>query len=110
MRWRTPTGKAVEIRSTRLVSFVHRAVAAIRYEVEAIDAPVRIVVQSSLVANEPVPERTDDPRRGGRAARAARRRVPRHRGLEVALGHRARASGLLIAAGLDHVVEGRRAR
>ena len=52
----------VRIRSTRLVSFVQRAVAAIHYEVEAVDRQVRIVVQSTLVANEPVPEQTDDPR------------------------------------------------
>ena len=77
----------------------------IRYEVEAVDEPARIVVQSSLVANEPGPERPDDPARR-RAAGAARRRVPhapRSRG-------RARASdarsGLRLAAGLDHVVEG----
>jgi alpha,alpha-trehalose phosphorylase len=106
VRWRTPTGKAVEIHSDRLVSFVHRAIAAIRYEVAALDAPVRIVVQSSLVANEPVAERTNDPRQ------AAALRAPlvgehhAHGELEVALGHRTSASGLLIAAGLDHVVEG----
>jgi len=34
------------------VSMVQRAIAAIKYEVEAVDA-VRVVVQSELVANEP---------------------------------------------------------
>ena len=53
----------MRVRSTRLVSFVQRSIAAISYEVEALDQPARIVVQSSLVANEPVPEpNTDDPR------------------------------------------------
>ena len=32
VRWTTPTGKQVRVHSTRLVSFVHRAVAAIYYE------------------------------------------------------------------------------
>ncbi len=63
VEWASPTGKAVRIRSTRLVSFVQRAVAAILYEVEAVDRPARVVVQSTLVANEPVPKQTDDPRR-----------------------------------------------
>src|SRR5439155_25202453 len=54
VEWISPTGKVVRIRSTRLVSFVQRAVAAVCYEVEAVDRPVRIVVQSTLVANEPV--------------------------------------------------------
>ena len=40
-------------------------------------ARARIVVQSELVANEPVPERDRRPARGRRPARAARRRVPR---------------------------------
>jgi alpha,alpha-trehalose phosphorylase len=106
VRWRTPTGKAVEIHSTRLVSFVHRAIAAIRYEVEAVDAPVRVVVQSSLVANEPVPERTDDPRAAAALRAPLVSEFHTHGELEVALGHRARASGLAIAAGLDHVVDG----
>src|SRR3712207_5774232 len=62
VQWTSPTARAVRIHSTRLVSFAQRAVAAFCYEVEALDAPVRIVVQSILVANEPVPEQTGDPR------------------------------------------------
>jgi alpha,alpha-trehalose phosphorylase len=38
-----------------LVSFVQRSIAAICYDVEAIDVPVRVVVQSELVANEQLP-------------------------------------------------------
>jgi alpha,alpha-trehalose phosphorylase len=106
VEWVSPTGKVVRIRSTRLVSFVQRAVAAIRYEVEAVGRPVRIVVQSTLVANEPVPEQSSDPR----AAAALRAPlVGEYHGdhdLQAALGHRTRASGLRLAAGLDHVVEG----
>ena len=106
VEWTTPAGKTVRVRSTRLVSFVHRAIAAVLYEVEPVDAPVRVVVQSSLVANEPVSGTVNDPR----AAAALRSPlVPEyhaHGGLEVALGHRTRASGLRVAAALDHVVEG----
>jgi alpha,alpha-trehalose phosphorylase len=106
LEWTTPAGKTIAVRSTRLVSFVHRSIVAIRYEVAARDEPVRIVVQSSLVANEPVPERRDDPRA------AAALRAPlvsvyhAHSDVEVALGHRTRASGLTIAAALDHIVDG----
>src|SRR5690606_1819483 len=62
VEWTSPAGQGVHIRTTRLVSFVQRAVAALAFEVEPVGAPARIVVQSSLVANEPVPEQTDDPR------------------------------------------------
>ena len=54
VEWSTPTDKRVKVTSTRLVSLSQRAIAAIKYEVEAVDA-VRIVVQSELVANEPPP-------------------------------------------------------
>jgi alpha,alpha-trehalose phosphorylase len=106
VRWTTPTGKSVGIRSVRLVSFVHRAIAAIRYEVEALEAPVRIVVQSSLVANEPVPERPRDPRAAAALRDPLLAEYHAHGELEVALGHRTRASGLRLAAALDHFVEG----
>ena len=62
VHWRSPAGREIEVRSVRLVSFVHRSVAAIRYEVKPLDGETRIVVQSELVANEDVPARSEDPR------------------------------------------------
>ncbi|MEX2659845.1 MAG: glycosyl hydrolase family 65 protein [Acidimicrobiales bacterium] len=106
LEWTSPVGQTVKVRSTRLVSFVQRAVAAICYEVEAVGDPARIVVQSTLVANEPVPERADDPRA------AAALRAPlisehhSHSDLAASLGHRTTSSGLRMAAGLDHVITG----
>src|SRR5271155_5147018 len=46
--WSSPSDRRVRVTSTRLVSLVERAVAAVKYEVEAIDTPVRLVVQSEL--------------------------------------------------------------
>ena len=60
--WVSPTGRAVRVSSTRLVSFSQRAVAAISYEVEPLDGPTPVVVQSQLVANESLPETKGDPR------------------------------------------------
>ena len=62
VEWITPTGHAVRIRSVRFVSFAQRAIAAIRYEVEPLGGPARVVLQSELVANEPLPAGGDDPR------------------------------------------------
>src|ERR1035437_10284727 len=39
--WVSPTGRGVKITSTRIVSFTHRAVAAIQYEVEPLAEPLR---------------------------------------------------------------------
>jgi alpha,alpha-trehalose phosphorylase len=106
VHWISPAGQGVRIRSTRLVSFVQRAVAAICYEVEPVGEPARIVVQSSLIANEPVPEQTDDPRAAAALHAPLIGEYHTHDDLGVALGHRTRASGLRMAAGLDHVVDG----
>lgn len=104
--WISPAGRRVRVTSTRLVSFVHRAVAAIHYEVEAVGDPVRIIVQSELVANEWQPELSDDPRVSAVLERplvAVGRDVEQHGAL---LLHRTRFSNLLMAAGMDHLVDG----
>jgi alpha,alpha-trehalose phosphorylase len=106
VHWRSPAGRGIEVRSVRLVSFVHRSVAAIRYEVKPLDGETRIVVQSGLVANEDVPARSEDPRA---AAILASPLVPESHGiheLRAVLVHRTRESALRMAAGMDHVVEG----
>jgi alpha,alpha-trehalose phosphorylase len=59
VEWISPSGHSVRIRSTRLVSFVQRAVVAIRYEVEALGERVRVVGeprQRSMATNRcPLP-------------------------------------------------------
>jgi alpha,alpha-trehalose phosphorylase len=104
--WRSPTGREIRLRSTRLVSFVHRSVAAILYEVEPVDATTRIVVQSELVSNEPVPGQADDPRAAAALQRPLECEQHGHHELRAGLVHRTKASGLRMAAGMDHVVEG----
>jgi alpha,alpha-trehalose phosphorylase len=106
VEWVSPDGQAVRVHTTRLVSFVHRAVAAIRYEVEPIDAAVRIVLQSELVANEPLPEATADPREAAVLSHPLVAQQHGNHGLQAGLAHRTRQSGLLMAAGMDHVVDG----
>src|SRR5215470_3259922 len=56
-----PAGRTVRVCSVRLVSFTHRPVAAICYEVEPVDGPARITVQSELTANEQLPPAGADP-------------------------------------------------
>lgn len=106
VEWVSPAGQGVRIRSTRLVSFVQRSIAAIRYEVQAIGAPARIVLQSSLVANEPLPLNGDDPRSAEDLATALVSEFHTSNGLEVSLGHRTERSDLFLAAALDHAVTG----
>ncbi len=106
VRWTSPAGRAVQVSSIRLVSFVQRAIAAMLYEVEPLDNTTRLVVQSELVANEPMPDSPDDPRTGTRAVSPLRSEQGFGRDTRVVLVHATQASGLRLAAGMDHLVEG----
>jgi alpha,alpha-trehalose phosphorylase len=104
--WVSPAGQAIHVRSTRMVSFVQRSIAAILYEVESIGGSARIGVQSELVANEPVPAESSDPRTAAALAAPLIAEDHVHNALRVSLVHRTRTSGLRMAAGMDHVIEG----
>ncbi|MGA2012096.1 MAG: glycosyl hydrolase family 65 protein [Solirubrobacteraceae bacterium] len=104
--WVSPTGRQVSISSTRLVSFSQRAVAAIEYIVEPIDGEFPVVVQSQLVANEPHPTRTGDPRAAAALDSPLVSEESDSRGLRAILVHHAKLSGLKVAASMDHLVEG----
>ena len=83
----------------RLVSFTNRTVAALRYEVEPIGEDMRLVLQSDLLANEPVPSPGDDPRL---AAALDAPLVAQHaecRDDRAMLVHHTKHSGLRVVAG-----------
>ncbi|GAA4658126.1 glycoside hydrolase family 65 protein [Kineococcus glutinatus] len=103
--WSSPAGSRIRVHSERLVSFTQRAVAAVEYVVEAVDRPVRLILQSELVANEAVPARAGDPRVAAALERplVAVDRDVQERG--AILLHRTAASGLQVAAGMDHLVQ-----
>jgi alpha,alpha-trehalose phosphorylase len=106
--WISPAGQTVHVRSTRLVSFAQRSIAAIMFEVEPVGESARIGVQSELVANEPVVEagNSNDPRAAAALAEPLVSEHHEHSGLRVTLVHSTRASGLRVAAAMDHVIEG----
>jgi len=104
--WRSPAGDTVRVRSTRLVSFVQRAAAAILYEVEPVDAPLRLVVQSELVANEAGGPQQADPRAAAALEAPLQSEDYFENGARVVLTHSTKRSKLLMAAAMDHVVEG----
>jgi alpha,alpha-trehalose phosphorylase len=106
VRWTSPAGTTVKVSSVRMVSFTQRAIAAISYEVEAVNAPVRVVVQSELVANETLPDQGDDPRVGAALAAPLESEEHEARGTSGLLIHRTKASGLRVGVAMNHDVEG----
>jgi alpha,alpha-trehalose phosphorylase len=103
--WTSPAGDTIRVSSVRLVSLVQRSVAAICYEVEAVNEPVRIVVQSELVANESLPDTVEDPR----AAAAVDCPLVGEECVagdqSVVMVHHTRESGLRVAAAMGHEIE-----
>ena len=107
VEWESPTGRAVRVRSTRLVSFTHRAVAAIEYIVEPVEGEFPVVVQSMLVGQRGGPGGQLGPaRRGGAGLAAGVRPVRLRRHRARILVHHTRQSGLRMAAAMDHLVDG----
>ena len=104
--WEQGSGKRIRIRSQRLVSFEHRHVAAISYEVTLLNADAPIVISSELVYPEETRPIEGDPR----ASRAFAERVLLPQTLQSSeakaiLTAMTRTSGMTLACGMDHQVE-----
>ncbi len=104
--WTSPSDRTVKVRSTRLVSLSQRAIAAIEYEVEAVEKSVRVVVQSELFANEELPASSADPRAAKVLASPLEPQFHDGTGDRAVLVHRTKASGLSLAASMRHQIEG----
>lgn len=100
--WTSPTGRTVQITSERLVSFTTRTIAAIRYNVEPIGEDMRLVLQSDLLANEPLPAHGDDPRLAAALDAPLVADNAECKGYRATLAHHTKKSGLRVVAGMDH--------
>ena len=103
--WTSPTGRRVRITTERLVSFTQRAVAAIHYEVEPLDGGLQLVVQSDLLANEPIEQRTADPRLAAALEAPLQAQFAACADHHAVLVHTTRRSGLTVAAAMDHLLD-----
>lgn len=104
--WVSPAGRVVRIWSRRVVSFTQRAIAAICYEVEPVNGPARIVVQSELVANEQLPTMSGDPRVTAVLKAPLRSEYHHARRAGALLMHCTKRSNLRVGAAMDHVIDG----
>ena len=110
--WSTPSGKHARVRSTRLVSFEHRHVVAISYEV-TIDRRAPVMIRSRIVNRaNPVEDESemegdqDDPRLGTRLGRRVlESRLVEHEANRLVLGYQTVQSGMTLAVGVDHLLD-----
>jgi alpha,alpha-trehalose phosphorylase len=105
--WETPAGKQVSITSRRLVSFEHRHLAAIYYQVTLLNASAPVVISSEMIANEPPAHRENhDPRQAkvftGKVLhpRAGYAKEPR-----IVLCHSTAKSKMILSCAIDHRLE-----
>ncbi len=104
--WEKFSGKQIRIKSRRLVSFVHRHIASIEYEVTLLNADAPVVLSSELTHPPEIEGPAGDPR----VSRTFKERVliPEqnyHNGHRVVQSFRTRSSGMTLACGLDHTLE-----
>lgn len=121
--WRTPAGKRIHVRSERMVSFQHRHLALMSFEITLLDDPAPIVVSSQLLNRQDGEDEYHvraaalgeglDPRRARRFEhRVLIPRLQRHdpdlgAGGEVVLGYRCANSGMTLACSYRHLIETR---
>ena len=103
--WVSPAGGSVRVTSSRLVSFTHRAVAAISYEVEPLDQKMQLSVQSELLANEQLPLQSADPRTAASLDHPLLPEFDAAHEHAVVVVHRTAHSGLRVGAAIDHAFE-----
>ncbi|MEX2627394.1 MAG: glycosyl hydrolase family 65 protein [Ilumatobacteraceae bacterium] len=121
--WRTPAGKRIHVRSERMVSFQHRHLALMSFEITLLDDPAPVVVSSQLLNRQDGEDEYHvrsaalgeglDPRRARRFEhRVLVPRLQRHdpdlgTGGEVVLGYRCANSGMTLACSYRHLIETR---
>jgi alpha,alpha-trehalose phosphorylase len=106
VEWTSPSHQSVRVRSTRLVSLSQRSIAAISYEVEPVDAPVRVVLQSEMIANEKLPAAGSDPRAGSSVMAPLQSELFESTDTRAVLVHHTAASGLRVAVAMRHEIDG----
>jgi alpha,alpha-trehalose phosphorylase len=104
--WETPAGKQVLIQSRRLVSFEHRHLAAISYQVTVLNAEAPVVISSEVVGHRPNQVSEGDPRQAsGFIEQVLVGKTSYSRDQRILLGHTANNSRMSLGCGVDHVLE-----
>lgn len=104
--WRSPNGRAVRVRSQRLVSLTRRSIAAICYEVESVDdEDLYIAIQSDLLVNDSTGDGPSSDPRAAASVPPLVGELSACKGQRAVLVHMTERSKLRAAAGMDHEVE-----
>ena len=101
--WVSPQGRRVAVHSTRLVSLEREAICALRYELQVLDGPAHVVVESCIDARAHEMEVSDDPRVGSaHAGKSLIEVAAERRAQQVLLVHRTKRSELHVASAMHN--------
>ena len=104
--WELPSGKRVSIKSRRLVSYEHRHLAAISYEVTILNADAQVVIASEMRNNPECRLRKEDPRlHQNPKCRVLLPLMNSNQDRRVVLGYKTELSDLKMVCGIDHLIE-----
>jgi alpha,alpha-trehalose phosphorylase len=116
--WRTPSGKLVQVGSTRMVSFTQRHVAVITFEVTMLDEPASLILSSQVINRQDadcgaavdIAEAAGDfdPRKASRFSHRVLQPENDHGVLKrgrMALRYKCANSGMTVAVAVDHDLE-----
>jgi alpha,alpha-trehalose phosphorylase len=101
--WQMASGTLVSIKSERLVSFEHRHLAALCYEVRILNARAPVVISSEIIHHKTIRGSDGDPRH----TRLFKEKVlkpefQRSEEKRMVLGFQTRSSGMRLSCGVDH--------
>ncbi len=104
--WEMPSGKQISIKSRRLVSFQHRHLAAISYQVKVVNAPAPVVISSEIVCEQSHQTSDGDPRRArGFQHQVLLPKTSYAKDQRIVLSHSTNNSKMTLACGIDHVID-----
>lgn len=101
--WISPRGRAMEVRSTRIVCFEHKHRYAIKFEIKALNFTGQVRLISTLDGAVKNMEAGDDPRVGSSQSGAALELISCEQTQDFCmLMHRTRNSGFALVSAVDH--------
>ena len=117
--WLTPAGKRVKVSSSRMVSFAHRHLAVMTFDVTLLDAAAPVVISSQLLNRQDGEDEYHvqaaalgegmDPRKMSRFGHRVLQPGLQRGGVElddaVVLGSRCTNSGMTLASGFRHLID-----
>ncbi len=104
--WETASGKQVAIKSRRLISLVHRHLAAIEYEVTVLNAKAPVVISSEMQNHKHITSKDNDPRKAtGLKDRVLNPQVNSCEDTRILLGYITNQSKIGLVCGVEHQIE-----